>query len=139
MLTALMVRAAVQAKGEKEQGMRASPKDVASPAQTCFTCKHTHTSSALPDGSGAYDHTLSPIMQEKWAGGGAHLHMHACSQTEQLPASNHSWSWQAPCAAALSAFGPTGKAREGKGYIAVPACGGSLTEAKRACNQTSPN
>eukprot|EP00983_Pelagomonas_calceolata_P075315 1152956-Pelagomonas_calceolata.AAC.5 len=27
--------------------------------------------------------------------------------------------------------------REGKGYIAVPACGGSLAEAKRACNQTS--
>eukprot|EP00983_Pelagomonas_calceolata_P040675 1137724-Pelagomonas_calceolata.AAC.5 len=31
------------------------------------------------------------------------------------------------------------KGREGKGYIAVPACGGSLAEAKRACNQTSPN
>eukprot|EP00983_Pelagomonas_calceolata_P100431 1158566-Pelagomonas_calceolata.AAC.6 len=29
--------------------------------------------------------------------------------------------------------------REGKGYIAVPACRGSLAEAKRACNQTSPN
>eukprot|EP00967_Tisochrysis_lutea_P125272 scaffold210410_cov17-Tisochrysis_lutea.AAC.3 len=29
------------------------------------------------------------------------------------------------------------KGREGKGYIAVPACGGSLAEAKRACNQTS--
>eukprot|EP00983_Pelagomonas_calceolata_P046088 1139993-Pelagomonas_calceolata.AAC.8 len=29
--------------------------------------------------------------------------------------------------------------REGKGYIAVPACGGSLAEAKRACNQTSPS
>eukprot|EP00983_Pelagomonas_calceolata_P074982 1152801-Pelagomonas_calceolata.AAC.1 len=29
--------------------------------------------------------------------------------------------------------------REGKVYIAVPACGGSLAEAKRACNQTSPN
>eukprot|EP00983_Pelagomonas_calceolata_P130496 1161688-Pelagomonas_calceolata.AAC.12 len=27
----------------------------------------------------------------------------------------------------------------GKGYIAVPACGGSLAEARRACNQTSPN
>eukprot|EP00983_Pelagomonas_calceolata_P066353 1148991-Pelagomonas_calceolata.AAC.3 len=26
----------------------------------------------------------------------------------------------------------------GKGYIAVPACRGSLAEAKRACNQTSP-
>eukprot|EP00983_Pelagomonas_calceolata_P057247 1144977-Pelagomonas_calceolata.AAC.9 len=24
--------------------------------------------------------------------------------------------------------------REGKGHIAVPACGGSLTEAKRACD-----
>eukprot|EP00983_Pelagomonas_calceolata_P082162 1155834-Pelagomonas_calceolata.AAC.5 len=32
-----------------------------------------------------------------------------------------------------------GKGREGKGYIAVPACGGSLAEAKRACKQTSPN
>eukprot|EP00983_Pelagomonas_calceolata_P019197 604085-Pelagomonas_calceolata.AAC.1 len=29
--------------------------------------------------------------------------------------------------------------REGKGYIAVPACGGNLAEAKRACNQTSLN
>eukprot|EP00983_Pelagomonas_calceolata_P049983 1141749-Pelagomonas_calceolata.AAC.2 len=28
--------------------------------------------------------------------------------------------------------------KEGKGYIAVPAWGGSLAEAKRACNQTSP-
>eukprot|EP00983_Pelagomonas_calceolata_P016734 526741-Pelagomonas_calceolata.AAC.1 len=32
--------------------------------------------------------------------------------------------------------------REGKGYIAVPACGDSLAElqleAKRACNQTGP-
>eukprot|EP00983_Pelagomonas_calceolata_P055076 1143969-Pelagomonas_calceolata.AAC.1 len=28
--------------------------------------------------------------------------------------------------------------REGKGYIAVPACGGSLAEAKRACNQNCP-
>eukprot|EP00983_Pelagomonas_calceolata_P053212 1143203-Pelagomonas_calceolata.AAC.5 len=27
---------------------------------------------------------------------------------------------------------------KGKGLIAVPACGSSLTEAKRACNQTSP-
>eukprot|EP00983_Pelagomonas_calceolata_P043919 1139082-Pelagomonas_calceolata.AAC.4 len=34
---------------------------------------------------------------------------------------------------------PPVKGREGKGYIAVPACGGSLAEAKRACNQTSPN
>eukprot|EP00967_Tisochrysis_lutea_P055589 scaffold69951_cov19-Tisochrysis_lutea.AAC.1 len=29
--------------------------------------------------------------------------------------------------------------REGKGYIAAPACGCSLAEAKHACNQTSPN
>eukprot|EP00967_Tisochrysis_lutea_P139980 scaffold255037_cov20-Tisochrysis_lutea.AAC.1 len=29
-----------------------------------------------------------------------------------------------------------GKEKEGKGYIAVPACGGSLAEAKCACNQT---
>eukprot|EP00983_Pelagomonas_calceolata_P100389 1158561-Pelagomonas_calceolata.AAC.11 len=28
------------------------------------------------------------------------------------------------------------KGRAGKGYIAVPACGGSLAEAKRACNQS---
>eukprot|EP00983_Pelagomonas_calceolata_P067727 1149589-Pelagomonas_calceolata.AAC.1 len=32
-----------------------------------------------------------------------------------------------------------GQLREGKGYIAVPACGGSLAEAKRACNPTKPN
>eukprot|EP00983_Pelagomonas_calceolata_P077359 1153823-Pelagomonas_calceolata.AAC.3 len=32
-----------------------------------------------------------------------------------------------------------GKGREGKGYIAAPACGGSLAEAKRACNQTIAN
>eukprot|EP00983_Pelagomonas_calceolata_P013663 437953-Pelagomonas_calceolata.AAC.3 len=28
--------------------------------------------------------------------------------------------------------------RKGKGYIAAPACGGSLAEAKYAYNQTSP-
>eukprot|EP00983_Pelagomonas_calceolata_P028458 891123-Pelagomonas_calceolata.AAC.1 len=33
-------------------------------------------------------------------------------------------------------FGSQG--REGKSYIAVPACGGSLPEARRACNQSTP-
>eukprot|EP00983_Pelagomonas_calceolata_P134225 1162037-Pelagomonas_calceolata.AAC.2 len=42
------------------------------------------------------------------------------------------------CNAASNAFGFSTGGRKGKGYIAVPACGGSLAEAKRACNHTSP-
>eukprot|EP00983_Pelagomonas_calceolata_P022649 712880-Pelagomonas_calceolata.AAC.1 len=44
MLTASMVLAAVQAKEEKEQGKRVSPKGIANPAQTsCFPCAHMHS------------------------------------------------------------------------------------------------
>eukprot|EP00983_Pelagomonas_calceolata_P046786 1140334-Pelagomonas_calceolata.AAC.1 len=41
----------------------------------------------------------------------------------------------AGCVRIASKVSLAARLREGKGYIAVPACGGSLAEAKRACNK----
>eukprot|EP00983_Pelagomonas_calceolata_P123551 1161020-Pelagomonas_calceolata.AAC.2 len=85
MLTASMVQAAVQGKGEKEQGRRVSPKGIATPAQTsCFPCTHMHS--------------ISKCQTEQ--------------VQHQITALNHSKTWQTPCAAAPSALSQAGKAIE---------------------------